>query len=263
MGVELREATPDDLEECGQVIFAAFTQLDERHGFPRDFASVAEAVELTRPLLDHPLIAGVVAEEDGRVVGCNFLDERDAIRGVGPTAVDPRVQGRGIGRLLSEAVLGRCGQVRGVRLTQDAYNVRSLALYASLGFDVKEPLVFVEGRPARGPVAGVEVRPAEVDDLDACASLCHELLGEHRRGELADAVAARTALVATRAGRVVSYTSGFNLFGHAVARGEADMRALVLGAHDAVSDPIGFLVPTSGLTRCAGASASAFGFSSQ
>ena len=244
MSVELREATMDDLEECGRVIYEAFTQLDERHGFPRDFASVEQAIELTRPLLEQPSVFGVLAEKRGRVVGCNFLDERDPIRGVGPTTIDPDAQGQGIGRLLMAAALERCREVRGVRLTQDAYNVVSLALYTSLGFEVKESLIFVEGIPVGRTVPDVEVRSAESSDLDACATLCEELHGHHRRGELRDAIASRTAFVATRGGHVSSYTSGFSLFGHAVAKTERDMRALILGAANAVSGPVGFIVPT-------------------
>ena len=242
--MKLREATLSDLDECGRVIFKAFTQLDERHGFPRDFAAEEEAIDLTRPLLENPSIFGVLAEDRGRVVGCNFLDERDPIRAVGPTTIDPGAQGDGIGRLLMEAVLERCREAEGVRLTQDAYNVTSLALYASLGFQVKEPLVFVEGVPTGRPVAGVNVRSAQISDLDRCADLCEELHGHARRGELADALAARTAFVAIRDGHVAAYTSGLSLFGHSVARSETDMRALILSVADLISEPVGFIVPT-------------------
>jgi hypothetical protein len=41
----------------------------------------------------------VVAELDGKIVGSNFLDERDPISGVGPPiSVDPAVQNQTIGR---------------------------------------------------------------------------------------------------------------------------------------------------------------------
>jgi hypothetical protein len=35
----------------------------------------------------------------------------------------------------------------GVRLVQDSFNTASLSLYASLGFEVKEPLALIEGMP--------------------------------------------------------------------------------------------------------------------
>ena len=39
----------------------------------------------------------------------------------------------------------------GIRLLQDAFNMRSLSLYESLGFDVKEPAVVISGKPRRAP----------------------------------------------------------------------------------------------------------------
>jgi predicted N-acetyltransferase YhbS len=59
--------------------------------------------------IPHPSIWGVVAERDGRIVGSNFLDERDPIRGVSPISVDPEGQDAGVGRRLMEAVLERGG----------------------------------------------------------------------------------------------------------------------------------------------------------
>ncbi|MDQ6700513.1 MAG: hypothetical protein M3Z36_10055 [Acidobacteriota bacterium] len=52
---------------------------------------------------------------------------------------------------------GRGGS--GICLVQDAFNTRSMSLYASLGFEVKEPLVMMQGTPKSGAVAGREVRP--------------------------------------------------------------------------------------------------------
>lgn len=243
MRIEIREAGPDDIEQCGRVIYEAFTHVDERHGFPRDFESVSEAIGLARPLIDHPSIFAVVAEVAGRIVGCNFLDERDAIRSVGPTTIDPTAQGEGIGRRLMEAVLERSQGAAGLRLTQDAYNLVSLALYASLGFEVKEPLVFVHGRPTGRPIDGVDVRAARMEDLDGCRSLCESVLGLERTTELEDAIKATTALVAVRDAQIAAYTSRFTLFGHAVAKSEEDIRALVLGASAALGERIAFIVP--------------------
>ena len=49
----------------------------------------------------------VVAESDGHIAGSNCMDERNAIAGVGPITIDPKVQNRGIGRKLMDAVLDR------------------------------------------------------------------------------------------------------------------------------------------------------------
>ena len=75
-------------------------------------------------LINNPAFFGVVAEEDGRIVGSNFLDERCAVRGVGPITIDPDAQSRGVGRKLMQAVIerGRSQQAPSIRLVQDAFN---------------------------------------------------------------------------------------------------------------------------------------------
>jgi GNAT superfamily N-acetyltransferase len=83
--------------------------------------------------------------DGGRIVGFNFLSERDPIRAIGPIVTDPAVQGHGVGGQLMQAVLERARGARGIRLLQETYNVHSLSLYAALGFDPKElwSMVFV------------------------------------------------------------------------------------------------------------------------
>ncbi|MCW2983537.1 MAG: hypothetical protein JWR63_1107, partial [Conexibacter sp.] len=117
-----------------------------------------------------------------------FLDERGPIRGVGPISVDPQAQGTGVGRELMEAALKRGEGARGMRLLQDSFNVQSLSLYASLGFDVKEPAVVVSGRPRSAPAAGIDVRPLQEDDVKTCERLCLRVHGFERTNELRDAL---------------------------------------------------------------------------
>ena len=57
--------------------------------FHADFPSVDVPVELLTWMLGHPGFYAVVAELGGKVVGSNFLDERNRIAGVGPITVDP------------------------------------------------------------------------------------------------------------------------------------------------------------------------------
>ena len=101
----------------------------------------------------------MVAEVDGRIVGSNFLDQRGPIRGVGPITVAPEGQNSGVGRKLMQAVLERGDGAPGIRLLQDAFHMRSLALYESLGFDVKEGVGVVRGSPRSDPPADMQVRP--------------------------------------------------------------------------------------------------------
>ena len=250
--VTLREAEPGDIEACSQVCFDAFGGLHDHHRFPRDFPVLEAAAGIMGMWIPHPSVWGVVAEIDGRVVGSNFLDERDPIRGVGPITVDPEGQDAGVGRKLMHAVVGRGEGAAGIRLLQDAFNLRSLSLYESLGFDVQEPVAAMTGKPRSGPVEGVEVRPLVEADLDECASLCKQVHGFDRTNELRDAIQAFTPFVAVRHGRLVAYASAVSFWpmNHGVAESEDDMKALLLGAAAAVEDPLAFLVPLrTGLFR--------------
>jgi GNAT superfamily N-acetyltransferase len=132
-GIVVRAIEPADGDECARIVYKAFAGLHDHHRFPRDFPTLEAASQLTGSFIAHPRIWGVVAEADGRIIGSNFLDERGPITGVGPITIDPNVQGRGVGRRLMEEVIVRGAEARGIRLFQDSFNMRSLALYASLG----------------------------------------------------------------------------------------------------------------------------------
>ena len=245
MTLRIREALPADAEACGRIMHQAFEGIAGRHGFPADFPSAEAATGLAQALIASPTVFGVVAEAEGRVVGSNFLSEGDAIRGVGPITVAPAAQDSGVGRRLMQAVLERGRGATGVRLLQDGFNMRSLALYASLGFSVREPVVVMAGRPADGPPAGTLVRPLREGDLAACDALCVQAHGISRRGELAEALRQLAPLVAEREGRVTAYMTapGFWIANHGVAESEDDMRAMVLGAAPAAG-ALSFLLPT-------------------
>ena len=128
MNVTIRPAVAADTETCGRIIYEAFKGIADRHGFPPHFPTVEVVIRRANFCISHPSIFAVVAESGGRVIGSNFLDERDSIRGLGPITVDPRVQVRGIGRRLMEAILERARGAVGVRLVQDSFNMLSISL---------------------------------------------------------------------------------------------------------------------------------------
>jgi predicted N-acetyltransferase YhbS len=243
VNVQIRQATPDDATECGRICHDAFAAIANYHRFPPDFPSVDIAVGAVSGLIAHPGFFAVVAEDNGRVVGSNFLDERSMIRGVGPITVDPDVQNSRIGLALMNAVLERGVQQRapGVRLLQSAYHNRSMCLYAKLGFDVREPLAVLQGNPLGLKVPGCAVRPATDADAQACDAVCVRVHGHDRGGEVRDAIAQGTAMVVERHGRITGYTTGVALFGHSIAETNDDLAALI-GAAEEFGGP-GFLVP--------------------
>lgn len=146
-----------------------------------------------------------------------------------------------------EAVIERGKGSEGIRLMQDSYNTASLSLYASLGFDVKEPLVMIEGEVRGEVTAEIEVRPIQEDDSAACAELSRNAHGFERSNELKNTPPFLTSFVAVRGGRVTAYASAphFWALNHAVAESEEDMQALLTGAGNlSQGQPISFLLPT-------------------
>ncbi len=247
MNVKIRHASSADATAGGRIIYNAFKGIADRHGFPPGFHSVEAAIRVVSFFINHPSIFSVVAERDGQVVGTSFLDERGAIRGVGGVAVDPPLQGQGIGRRLMEAMLERARGSAGIRLVQDAFNTLSLSLYASLGFEVREPLVSIMGKPKSQPPLGVPVRPLTRADLEECAALCERVQGFERTNELTDALDAPNVcspFVALREGRIVAYTYVFlQNPQHGVAETEEDMQALILRIGAMSAEPFFFLLP--------------------
>ncbi len=246
--MHIRPVQSSDAHVCGRIIYDAFVSIADKHNFPRDFPSLERAVELARAFSSNPAFLGVVAEVEERIVGSNFLDKRDSIGAIGPITVDPTYHGRGAGRALMNAVIehGKSQpKLRGLRLVQDAFNTVSMSLYASLGFDAKEPLAVVQGQPTDRPAGNGETRPMTERDLDRCASLCEQVHGLTRTNELRDAIAHLKPFVFERNGRIRAYCTSANfwLINHGVAETLEDMQQLLLGAATLLGEPIGLLVP--------------------
>ena len=242
--LEVREVTVADAESCGRIFYEAFESIATRHNFPIEPDSPEFTHFLAGRLLAHNEVVGLVAERDGVVLGSAFVDERGAIAGIGPVTVDPKAQDDGIGRALMDAVLRRERRrgAAGVRLVQTAYHYRSLALYAKLGFVVREPLSVMQGTPPSLSLPGLGVRPAVDADRAACDELCERVHGHNRSGELRDAIAAGTAHVVERPDRISGYATGFGYGWHAVAETNEDLIALLASPEAYMS--LGILVPS-------------------
>ena len=237
---------PEDVEACGRICYEAFTGIAERHNFRKDFPSAEMAIELMRNMLANRRVFNVVAESDGEVIGSNHLMQHDAIAAVGPITVDPNAQAKGAGRLLMQAVIDHGKDHAGIRLLQDSFNMASLSLYASLGFDVREPLVLIEGSVKGELPPQYEVRPIREDDYDACAELCRSIHGFDRLNELKNTPPAPHPFVVVRDRRVTGYISAplFWPVNHAEAETEEDMRALLIGVGNQCPEPLSLILPT-------------------
>jgi hypothetical protein len=119
-----------------------------------------------------------------------------------------------------------------VRLVQEAYNRVSLSLYASLGFELREPLALIEPG-IDSPVASAsdpQIRPMTPGDLSAVDDLSRGIYRSSRHGDAAFALnAGFPAFVREQGGQLSAYLIP-GLLGHAVAATNDDVLSILRGA---------------------------------
>jgi ribosomal protein S18 acetylase RimI-like enzyme len=163
--VRVRSAEERDLDAAGDVNFLAFYDLALRHGQPPTVAAPADGRGYLRYLAGVDPLGGLVAEEDGEIVGVAWVHVRGPVTTIGPLAVHPQARGRGVGRrLLARAVEAAGGGQ--VRLVHESFNAVALGLYLRAGFRVVAPLVELVCAPGAVETAAarVRLRPAEARD---------------------------------------------------------------------------------------------------
>ncbi len=248
--LRLRPGVINDAKEIGKIIFDAFSQIADKHGFPREFPTVDIGINVASSFLSNPGFYSVVAEdtegEGNKVVGSNFLDERsDLVAGVGPITIDPKFQNKRVGRQLMSNVMERARSKNypAIRLLQASYHNRSLALYTSLGFDVREPISTMQGNLISAVIPGRSVRVATESDLESCNAICRAIHGHDRNGELKDSIKQGIAKVVLHGEKITGYTSGLTYFNHSVGFTNDDLKVLIASETDCYGGP-GILIPT-------------------
>ena len=227
MAIRLVPAEPQHVSELGSICFESFREIHDRGCGTRDFPTVDIARQVLGMLVQRDDFYSVSALDDGRLVGSNFLSLMDPVAGVGPITVDPSAQSQGIGRTLMQDVIdyAQRNNIEQVRLMQDSFNVASLSLYASLGFDVKLPVAFMQAAPLAE--ADNSVRPITEPDLPAIEELSERIYKNSRRNEVAAAAPyGFAALLRERRGRITGYLLP-GIFGHGVAETEEDALTLI------------------------------------
>lgn len=240
MSLTLRPAKQEEAGKLSKICFDAFEEVGNRYGVPNDIPDQHTSDQLFEFLLGAPLFRSVVAEQDGRLIGSAFLSLGE-IGGIGPVTVATDVQNVSAGRRMMEHLIESGKEMRGLRLVQSAFHPRSLALYAKLGFEVREPLACLTGSPPKNAPQGIAVRPATMDDVEAADRVCREVHGHTRSAEFAGAVHQEFAKVAERDGEIVGYTCGIGFFAHSAALDNDTMKALICDA-EVITGP-GLLLP--------------------
>jgi GNAT superfamily N-acetyltransferase len=231
---------------CGKIGFQAHKAISSAHGYPSEQPSLEFAVGMIRTLLANPNSWGALAERDGQILGSIFLHLFPAspVAAIGPLTVDPSAQG-GVGRALMEASLteARKRSYDQVRLVQSPSHLRSFVLYTKCGFILREPLFLMRGNPVPSIVGKKhDVRAARSEDISACNEICISVHGFSREIELRQAIDQQVASVnIDNTGNITGYAAGIGWLGHAVAKTNEVLKALVANA-SAIIGP-GFFVP--------------------
>ncbi|HJU35126.1 MAG TPA: GNAT family N-acetyltransferase [Nitrososphaera sp.] len=254
MGLTIRSIKQADAETCGKIGFQAHKAISSAHGYPSEQPSIEFAVGMIKTLLANPYSWGTLAEQEGRILGSIFLHTfpPSPIAAIGPLTVDPSAEG-GVGRALMQAALKEAYKrdYDQVRLVQSPSHLRSFVLYTKCGFNLREPLFLMHGNPAPSTLEKkYDVRAAGSEDLSECNEICISIHGFSREMELRHAIDQHVASVNIDSGGGISgYAAGIGLFGHAVAKTNEVLKALVANS-SAILGP-GFFVPgrNSGLIR--------------
>jgi len=244
--IAIRPVGPDDAERCGQIAFEAHREVASRHDIPSEQPSVEFSIGLVKAKLADPNARGLIAEYANDILGSVFLNTFPpaAAAAIGPLTVHPNAPA-GVGQRLMTDLLGHAlaREFGSIRLVQSPSHLESLALYAKLGFVVREPLVLMQGKcpPVADGLAQV-VRLAVEGDIASCDQLCERVIGFARPFELRNTIRQSIATVVERSGRITGYAAGIGMRGYAVAETTADLQAL-LAATPQMPGP-GFFVPT-------------------
>lgn len=244
MAIELIPAQPAHFADLARICHCAFDTLHQRHAVHRDVPSEEVGGLIIGGVLHRPDYAGVVAVDDGRILGSNFLLLADDVCGVGPITVDPAVQSRGVGRRLMQWVIDEAHRRRGprpqVRLFQEAINTTSLSLYTRLGFRWRDSGALMTPRPADADDASV--RPMTAADLPHVQRLSTRHYGSSRAADAARLLAMQLpAFVREREGQVVGYQIA-TLFGHGAAQTNDDLLALAAQTARRVPAPMSVVI---------------------
>jgi ribosomal protein S18 acetylase RimI-like enzyme len=205
-----------DADRAGDVNFLAFYDVALRHAQPPVVTTPAEARAYVRHLLAFAPLGGLVAERDGEIAGMAWVHVRGPVATIGPLAVDPRMQGQGIGRLLLERCVALAGpRAPQVRLVQESYNAASLGLYVRAGFRVVAPLIELElpagGRLEAAAPTGVRLRPASAADRTQLVERDGRAFGAPRPQNVDLYLRRGRGLVAERGQALAGYAFGIAL----------------------------------------------------
>ena len=248
MSLVIRPIEYNDTKNCGKIGYQAHKTISSAHGYPSEQPSEEFGIWLIRSLLENPNSWGVLAERQGKTLGSIFLHKfpPSPVAVIGPLTVHPSAEGGGVGRMLMDAALTQAYEQNydQIRLVQSPSHIRSFVLYTKCGFTLREPLLLMQGQPLKNinNTSSANFHPVRNDnDVSVCNELCKSVHGFSRELELRQAKDQGVATMIAQDGVVTGYAAGLGILGHAVAKSNEELKALIINA-SAILGP-GFFVP--------------------
>jgi GNAT superfamily N-acetyltransferase len=245
-GVTLRRVEPADVAAAGDLCFVAFHDVALRHGQVPIWANPAVARAHLETLRGLDPAGGIVCEWAGRPIGVAWVRARGSVATLGPLAVEPAAQGRGVGRRLIEEALTHVGRhAPQVRVATEALPGTSSAPFLRLGFRIVCPLLELRldpERTLRAPAtpAGVVLRAPASADRPRIIERDARAFGGQRAGDVDLMLGQGRSLVAERGeGRLAGHALAGVLGGVArIGPAFADDAEVVLAMVGALAGPL-------------------------
>ena len=233
----IRPIEQNDIEICGKIGYEAHKTISSAHGYPSEQPSEEFGIDLIRRLLGNPNSWGILAERQGKTLGSVFLHKfpPSPVAVIGPLTVHPSSEGSSVGRMLMDAVLAQAKKQNHdqIRLVQSPSHIRSFVLYTKSGFTLREPLFLMQGQPLKDWIntSSEDVHIVHDDrDVSKCNDLCKLTYGFSREMELRQAKDQGVTTMIESDGVTTGYAAGIGIFGHAVAKSNEDLKALIANA---------------------------------
>ena len=249
MSLIIRPIEQNDADICGKIGYEVHKTISSAHGYPSEQPSEEFGIGLIRRLLGNPNSWGVLAERQGKTLGSIFLHKfpPSPVAVVGPLTVHPSAEG-GVGKMLMYAALTQARKQNHdqIRLVQSPSHIRSFVLYTKSGFTLREPLFLMQGQSLKGgnnnDTSSTNVRLVGDDnDVSVCNDFCKSVYGFSREMELRQAKDQGVATMMEGDGVITGYAAGIGIFGHAVAKSNEHLKALIANASTILGP--GFFVP--------------------
>ena len=258
-----------DISLAAQICHEAFNEFNSTIGLPDEFPSL----DLVQHIFEYGIanpnahVFGLFERRDGGIdddndddvgdnglpleatlVGSNMVDISDGVvAGVGPITVSSRVQNKGGGRLLMEAVMTEAAKqrpsVQSVRLMQICSNTKSFSLYLDCGFVPVGTYLEYAGdniMDGQSPCSCDNsdekfvfetLIGADKDTFKACSDLHRRVAGTDRINEIRSTSQnpsiVKTVVRASGTGEVVAYMTGTYIDGHTVSETLEAFQALM------------------------------------